>query len=125
MANPYDKSSSETPPREEQAIAFRLVNRKLELADGPAARNAALGLNHELWSILFRDLTSTDNRLPPILKKDCVTLANWSMSYSTRALLEDLPLAPLVNINDDMIEGLSSVMMPIASASLTSVHTAA
>ncbi|WP_428375179.1 flagellar biosynthesis regulator FlaF [Lichenicoccus sp.] len=107
MANPYAHASAPTPPREEQAMAFRLVNRKLRQADSPATRNAALGLNHELWSILFRDLGSADNRLPPVLRQDCTTLARWSMAYSTRALLKDLPLEPLVAINEDMAQGLS------------------
>ena len=88
-------------------MAFRLVNRKLMQADSPVTRNAALGLNHELWSILFRDLGSAENRLPAVLRQDCTTLARWSMAYSTRALLKDLPLGPLVAINEDMAQGLS------------------
>ena len=107
MANPYASTTVATSPREEQAIAFRLVNRKLTQADTPPARNAALGLNHELWTILFRDLGSSENRLPPILRQDCIRLARWSMAYSTRALLQDLPLAPLVEINEDMVQGLT------------------
>ncbi|TLU72696.1 flagellar biosynthesis regulator FlaF [Lichenicoccus roseus] len=107
MANPYATATAATSPREEQAIAFRLVNRKLTQADTPPTRNAALGLNHELWSILFRDLGSSENRLPPVLRQDCIRLARWSMAYSTQAVLQDLPLAPLVAINEDMVEGLS------------------
>lgn len=125
MANPYTNATFETPPREEQAIAFRLVNRKLVSAADPATRNLALGLNHALWTLLFRDLSSSENRLPPILKQDCLSLANWSLAYSTHALLADLPLAPLVAINNDMIEGLAAPAASAMAGRSTNVQTAA
>ncbi len=94
--------------REQEALVFRLAARRLRDAADRLARNAAIGINHEIWSHMFRDLNSPDNRLPQILKKDCLALARWSLDYSTRALLQGLPLEPMIDVNEQVAEGLSA-----------------
>lgn len=95
-------------PREQEATAFRLASRRLREATSRHERNRALNINHEMWSILFRELNSAACVLPEILKQDCIHLALWSLDYSNRAVLSDLPLAPLAEINETMAEGLDS-----------------
>ena len=70
--------------------------------------NRALGINHEMWSIIFRELNSPECPMPEILKNDCIKLALWSLDYSTKAVLSDLSLAPLVAINESVAEGLEA-----------------
>ncbi|WP_428392496.1 flagellar biosynthesis regulator FlaF [Lichenicoccus sp.] len=105
--------------REEESLVFRLAARRLRDAADRKARNAALGINHEIWSHMFRDLNAAENRLPPILKQDCLTLARWSLDYSTRALLKDLPLQPLIDINEQVADGLAAPAAAGASSGVT------
>ena len=66
----------------------------------------ALGRNHRLWSLLLTDVGLSSNALPPILKKDLVSIGSWSMSYSIIAMGRDISLRPLIDINTDMIDAL-------------------
>ncbi len=106
--NAYNAVAPQYDARQQEMMAFRLMARRLNEATDRRSRNAALGINHELWSLMFLDLSSSNNRLPPILKQDCLTLARWSLAYSTRAVLSDLPLEPLIEINEQMAEGLGA-----------------
>ncbi len=103
----YDRSAGTAlAPRDVEAAAFAFVNKLLEGAiDGPE-RTAALARNHRLWSLLLTDIGLSSNGLPPILKKDLVSVGNWSMSYSIIAMGRDIPLQPLIDINHDMIDAL-------------------
>lgn len=104
----YGAKVTTQSPREQEAIAFRLASRRLREATSRPERNRALNTNHEMWSILFRELNSAACSLPDILRQDCINLALWSLDYSNRAVLSDLPLAPLAEINDTIAEGLDS-----------------
>lgn len=104
----YDRSAAKSvPPRELEASAFAFVNRLLESASENQERIVALGRNHRLWSLLLTDIGLSSNALPPILKKDLVSVGGWSMSYSIAAMGREIPLQPLIDINRDMIEALS------------------
>jgi flagellar protein FlaF len=83
-----------------------MVNR--DLADGVdgIARTRAIGRNHTLWSILVKDLAMADNHMPEGIKAGLIGLGLWSMHYSTHALLQDLPVDPLIEINDNVLQGL-------------------
>ena len=110
----YNAISAPQAAREQEALVFRLAARRLRDATDARSRNAAIGINHEVWSHMFRDLNCPDNRLPPILKKDCIVLARWSIDYSTRALLKALPLEPLIEVNERVADGLAA---PVAMSS--------
>ncbi len=103
----YDRKAERSiEPREVEAAAFVFVNRLLAQAATADERIRALSRNHRLWSLLLTDIGLTSNALPPILKKDLVSVGAWSMSYSIAAMSQDRPLGPLVEINADMIEAL-------------------
>lgn len=109
--NPYSIYKSRVPvqsPREQEATALRLASRLLTEAGNRLDRNRALNINHGIWSILFRELTGPSCPLPEILRKDCLHLAVWSLDYSTRAVLSDLPLSPLAEVNTRVAEGLET-----------------
>jgi flagellar biosynthesis regulator FlaF len=109
--NSYSVYRCRTPtqsPREQEATALRLASRLLNEAGNQLERNRALNINHGIWSILFRELNSSACLLSETLKKDCLYLAVWSLDYSTRAVLSNLPLSPLAEINITIAEGLEA-----------------
>jgi flagellar protein FlaF len=83
-----------------------LVINELEKCTPGATRVRALGRNHSLWSILVQDLSLAENRLPEGLKSQLISLGLWSMRYSTIAMLKDMPIAPLVEVNRNVVSGL-------------------
>jgi flagellar protein FlaF len=88
--------------------AFAAVIRGLEEHKTERDRLVALGRNHELWSILIKALAGGANKLPDALKSQLMDLAAWSMRYSTLAILHKLPLAPLIEVNRNIAEGLAA-----------------
>jgi flagellar protein FlaF len=76
----------------------------------------ALGRNHTLWSTLVQDLSLAENQLPDGIKAQLIGLGLWAMRYSTLALLKDLPVEPLMEVNRNVMEGL------IAQQSLVSAE---
>ncbi len=94
--------------RDTELAAFASVTRGLEEFTTERDRLTALGRNHELWSILIKALASDANRLPDTLKSQLIDIAAWSMRYSTLAILHNLPLAPLIEVNRNIAEGLAA-----------------
>ena len=80
-------------------------------------RVRAIGRNHELWSLLIKDLAQSGNRLPEALRQSLMQLAAWSMRYSILANLRDLPVQPLIDVNTNIIEGLQAQSAPVPLAS--------
>jgi flagellar biosynthesis regulator FlaF len=99
-------------PRGTEIAAFAAINARLTQATDGIDRIKALNRNHELWSVLLRDIALSSNPLPEILKKDLTELGIFSMRYSTAAINGGLPVTPLVEINDSMIEGLRMQIRP-------------
>ena len=95
-------------PRESEIVAFSLCNAGLEAAVTPADRIKALYKNQQLWSLIVKDVGLEGNGLPAGLKAQLAELGSWAMSYSIVAMTNDVSLAPLVQVNQDMIEGLRS-----------------
>lgn len=94
-------------PQETEIAAFALCNKALSGAADAMERIRALAKNHELWSMLVRDLGLEGNRLPADVKQSLLGVAAWSMGYSVRAMGQsDLPVTPLVEVNNNIAEGL-------------------
>ncbi len=87
--------------------AFASVIRDLEESDTATKRIRSLGRNHNLWSTLVKDLALESNRLPADVKLQLLGLGTWSMQYSTRAILQDLPIQPLIDVNRNIADGLA------------------
>ncbi len=85
-----------------------MINRELETCTPGHSRTRAIGRNHNLWSVLVKDLSLADNRLPEPVKAQLIGLGLWSMRYSTLALLRDLPVDPLIAVNSNVLDGLSA-----------------
>jgi len=102
-----------------ERAAFALVNRELEACSPGPTRVKALGRNHLLWSILVQDLSLAENSLPESIKGQLLGLGLWAMRYSTLALLKDLPVEPLIDVNRNVAEGLQAQTATRAAASGT------
>jgi len=83
-----------------------LCNARLAKVADPKTRIEALNKTHQLWSLLVRDLCSDGNNLPPPLRQDLIGLGFWAMRYCNIAILRDLSLEPLINVNQNILEGL-------------------
>ncbi|HTW26862.1 MAG TPA: flagellar biosynthesis regulator FlaF [Acetobacteraceae bacterium] len=112
-------------PRETEIVAFTICNERLAGAADARARIEALHKTHQLWSLIVRDVAMEANGLPADLKTNLTDLGIWAMTYCIHAMAMDLPLAPLVQVNADMIEGLraqaASPAVATTAASLASV----
>lgn len=92
--------------RDTERAVFNMINRELASAQEGHARIRALGRNHNLWSVLVKDLALAENRLPDALKAELIGLGLWSMRYSTQAMTQNLPAKPLIEVNQNVAEGL-------------------
>ncbi len=100
--------------RDTECAAFSMVNRDLGSCTNGPSRVRALGRNHALWSLLLKDLALAENRLPQDLKTQLIGLAFWSMRYSTLAMSKPLPADPLIEVNQNVVEGLLAQTGPSA-----------
>ncbi len=101
-------------PREAEILAFGLCNARLANAHNLRARVEALHKNQQLWSALVRDLASAGNALPDDLKQQLIDLGFWSMRYGVIAASSDLPLEPLISVNQNILDGLRGQANPTA-----------
>lgn len=112
-------------PRETEILAFGLCNARLSKASDARSRIDALHKTHQLWSLLVRDLASECNQLPGQLKTELLDLGLWAMSYSVAAIGGELPLGPLITVNQNILEGLraqaQASMAPDCPASSESI----
>lgn len=105
----YQKQSgSYLSSREVEVMAFRHVNTLLTQASDHEAKVAALAANLKLWSLLSLSIERVDCPLPAILRDDLIKVGSWSMRYSNAAFNAPKDLQPLIDINNDMIEGLAA-----------------
>lgn len=96
-------------PRETEAAAFSFVNRMLTQESDADMRMLGLIKNQQLWSLLLKDIGSSGNGLPSILKSDVAKLGLWVMRHTISAMgNRQLPVAPLVGVNSDMISALQT-----------------
>lgn len=112
------------PARETEIAAFGAVNRMLEAARDEPDRIRALGKNHDLWSLLVKDLALDGNGLPEPIKAQLLSLGIWSMRYSTMAILKSLPIDPLLEVNRNIAEGLALQASNTATAPMVVPATA-
>lgn len=103
-------------PQETEILAFGLCNDRLTRAATPRERIEALGKTQQLWSLLVNDIGGEANRLPDELKQNLLRLGFWAMDYANRAMLQELPVEPLIDLHRDMIEGLRAQARPPAPA---------
>lgn len=107
-AHQYRRSEgSALSPRETEAAAFAFVNRLLAQGDNRESRMRGLVKNQQLWSLLLRDVGSSSNNLPTVLKSDVTSLGLMVIRNTISAMgSADRPVMQLIQVNEDMIEAL-------------------
>ncbi|MQP67261.1 flagellar biosynthesis regulator FlaF [Niveispirillum sp. SYP-B3756] len=107
----YRQSMKDTSaPRELERRVFQQVTLQLESAgrgEDRQARIHAVSRNRMLWNTLVADLGEEGNLLPVELRANLISLGLWVDRYSGQALQSDRPLAPLVDVNRAIIQGLT------------------
>jgi len=112
---------TESPRQIERRILTEVTNRlerhvaAFDATRDPGERLALLsdGLrqavweNEGVWITLKADLAVPENRLPPALKAQLISLALWVERHSQAVLGGKGQLAPLVEINRAIIAGLA------------------
>lgn len=109
----YQKTQNATQgPRDIEYRAFCEATARLEKAEA-AGRNDlkllidAIHFNRQLWGALAADCRRDDNGLPVQTRRSIVSLSLWVSDYSSTVMREREAIAPLVEINRMMIDGLS------------------
>lgn len=99
-------------PREVEAAAFMKAAVLLEEAksktDNIQAYSQALRFNHLLWTIIQADITDPENKLPPELLANIMSLSIFVDKQTAKALRSSNPadLESLININRNLAAGL-------------------
>ena len=67
----------------------------------------ALGRNRELWSALASDCSSEVNTLAQSFRAQIISLSLFVNRYSSEVMRRKAPMAPLIEINRTIMEGLA------------------
>ena len=77
---------------------------KSEMAVG--SRAEAIDWNRKLWRTLASDCLDDRNQLPPQVRAQIVSLSLWVSKYSKQVTRKGAPLATLIEINRNIMQGL-------------------
>ena len=103
---------SSMPPREVEAMAFTKAALMLEEAkstlDDYDSYASALKFNQLLWTIIQADVVDKENKLPPQIKANILSLSIFVDRQTIKALADtkEYHLNVLININKNLAEGL-------------------
>jgi flagellar protein FlaF len=101
FANPRD-----TEYRLFAQITSALINTK-ELPRTDQRLISAVTRNRELWSTLAVDCSDDANQLPKELRASIISLSLWVSRYTSSVMRERADIAPLIDINRTIMEGLA------------------
>ncbi|MBO1359367.1 hypothetical protein J2D73_06100 [Acetobacter sacchari] len=105
----YNQNTASTmSPRDIEILAFEQAIRHLRAAHDQKSRLHALNLNQKLWSAILRETGADNNGFPHGLRANLSKLALWATRYSINAMMHGVTLKPLVDVNEDILEGLRS-----------------
>jgi flagellar biosynthesis regulator FlaF len=98
--------------READATCFRMLIDELKAAEASTdltVRQKALSQNQRLWSMIMNANTLDTGTTPREDRELYVNLANRSQIYGIKAILDQrLPLAPLIQIAENVRDGLEA-----------------
>ena len=103
------QNATENPRLTEYRLMATVTNALIE-ADGKTGPEfyQAIDWNRRLWLNFQIDLASEDNALPDDLKAKLISVAIWVDKHSTRVLRGEERIAPLIDVNRTIMEGLAS-----------------
>ena len=96
-------------PRQTEYRIFAQVTAAMMKAEqqGHAEGVRAVHWNRRLWLMLQADCASESNGLPESVRAGVISLAIWVDKHSRKALKREADLQPLVEVNRNIMEGLS------------------
>lgn len=111
----YQKSvSASLSDRDADAACFRKLITELTLAEHTTdtlTRNNAIAKNQRLWSLIQKANAVDVGSVPNEDRLLFVRLADRAQKYGIRAMLDsDVPIAPLIDIAQDVLDGLTAVV---------------
>ena len=114
----HRRQAAAEKPRELERRAFSIVIGKLVGAKECGGRPLidACYLNYQLWSTLQADLVLQDNALPDDLKARLISLSLWVQRYTPAVMQGTASPDPLIAVNKNILEGLSTDVAPAAPA---------
>jgi len=68
----------------------------------------ALNDNKNMWNIFAVDVADAENKLPPALKAQIFYLAEFTSQHTSKVLTREADVAPLLEINTAILNGLRS-----------------
>ena len=101
------ESARDTEYRLFGEVTRALIDAADEPAASPAARLEALDWNRRLWTTLAADCAKPDNRLPPPVRAQIITLALWVARHTTAVVRREAEFDLLIDVNRDNIQGLT------------------
>ncbi len=97
-------------PRDTEYRLFSEVTRALVEAGNLARTDkrviAAIDWNRRMWATFAGDCANPENKLPDSLRAQIVSLSLWVSRYSSQVMRDGAPMAPLVDINRSIMQGL-------------------
>ncbi len=97
-------------PRDTEYRAFAASTRGLiaAAAEGADAKSVAeaLHVNRSLWEALASDCANEQNQLPEDTRARIIALSRWVREHSRRVLRREEDVAPLIDVNRIMMDGL-------------------
>ena len=99
-------------PRELEYRLFGEVTRALmAAAEIPPSdfrgRMPALDLNRRMWGALASDCARDDNRLPPQLRANIISLSLWVGRHTSAVMRREEEFEPLIEVNRTLMQGLA------------------
>jgi flagellar biosynthesis activator protein FlaF len=67
----------------------------------------AVHWNRRLWLMLQSDCASEENSLPEAVRAGIISLAIWVDKHSRKVLKREAELTPMIEVNRNIMEGLS------------------
>lgn len=111
LVKSYSTPPAPGNPREVEAWALTQVALRMKAAQeskDPEAMNAAVRLNWQLWTIIQADLLDSACPLPPDIRANALSLANFIDKHTVEFFSNPIPaaLGVLININRELAGGL-------------------
>ena len=109
--NTYQSTAAQAEtPRDTEYRLFGQVTRSLidaSKSDTDLTKlAAALAWNRQVWSALANDCADERNQLPDQLRAGIISLALFVRRYSSEVLRASADIAPLIDINRSIMQGL-------------------
>jgi len=108
----YSAASAHTrTPRSLEYDTVARITHRIRSADQEGAKGflqlvEALHDNKNMWNIFAGDVADTDNQLPRELKAQIFYLAEFTSQHTSKVLVRQASVAPLLEINNAILHGL-------------------